>query len=107
MLTSCDAVWLYVYLCRAGRDRFDWEEQLQGIAKEASEDASNSPAALSSSAFGDSGDLDDPIQVSIAERQQGRGERGWFGRAKKNQPKPPRPTGVPIQAASPNSVLLH
>ena len=73
----------------AGGDRFKWEQQLQGIAREASEADSGSPGAPSSSLYGDSGDLDDPIQVTVAEQQKG----GWFGRAKKGQPKPARPTG--------------
>ena len=94
MLLLC----LHMCLFSAGRDRFDWEEQLQGVAKEAKESAADSPTALSSSAFGDSGDLDDPIQISVAERQQGGGKRGWFGRANKDQPKPARPTGEPDEA---------
>ena len=91
---------LHMCLCSAGRDRFDWEEQLQGVAKEAKASAADSPTALSSLAFGDSGDLDDPIQISVAERQQGGGKRGWFGRAHKDQPKPARPTGVTDRVTS-------
>ena len=41
----------------------------------------------------------------MAERQQGRGKRGWWGRANKDQPKPARPTGVPDEAPSAIYVL--
>jgi len=80
--------------CLAGRDRFDWEEQLQGVAMEASQGSEQGQTALSSLAYGDSGDLDDPIQVRVAERQKSGRKGGWFGRGMKDQPKPARPTGA-------------
>ena len=82
----------------AGGDRFEWEQQLQSFAKEASEASPGSPGAPSPALYGDSEDLDDPIQVTMAEQQKG----GWFGCAKKGQPKPARPTGgCPKQHAKP------
>ena len=72
----------------------EWEQRLQRVAKEASEGSPPSPLTSYSSSYGESGDLDDPIQVVVAEPQKAESKGGWFSRAKKDRPKPARPTGV-------------
>ena len=78
----------------AGRDRVEWEQRLQRGAQEASEGSPPSPLASYSSGYGESGDLDDPIQVTVAEQRKAESKGGWFSRAKRDRPKPARPTGV-------------
>ena len=78
----------------AGRDCVEWEQRLQRVAQEASEGSPPSPLASYSSSYGESGDLDDPIQVAVAEQQKAESRGGWFSRVKRDKPKPARPTGV-------------
>lgn len=39
-------------------------------------------------------DMDEPVQVTIAERQKPEGKGGWFGRGRGDRPKTARPTGM-------------
>ena len=81
----------------------EWEQQLQRVAQEASEGSLPSPLASYSSSYGGSGDLDDPIQVAVAEQQKAESKGGWFSRARKDSPKPARPTGVHEPQPSPGT----
>ena len=81
----------------------EWEQRLQRVAQEASEGLPPSPLASYSSSYGESGDLDNPIQVAVAEQQKAESKGGWFSRAKKDRPKPARPTGVHEPQPSPGT----